>query len=76
MSVTQGQPLSREGDSDSDASSSASSISAIPSTFKTLSPAVSDNVFAELETTRGTSWQFELHQREFSFSPFFRLPRV
>ncbi|BGP07967.1 hypothetical protein JCM10049v2_003812 [Rhodotorula toruloides] len=40
------------------------SFSAVPSTFKSLatSSSVSDNVFDELNVTRGTSWQFELHQ--------------
>ncbi|GAA5863387.1 hypothetical protein JCM8547_006966 [Rhodosporidiobolus lusitaniae] len=40
------------------------SFSAVPSTFKSLvTPSVvSDNVFSELDVTRGTSWQFELHQ--------------
>ncbi|GAA5928415.1 uncharacterized protein JCM15063_003873 [Sporobolomyces koalae] len=44
--------------------SAGSSFSAVPSTFKALaSPnATSDNVFEELNVTRGTSWQFELHQ--------------
>lgn len=44
--------------------SAGSSFSAVPSTFKALgSPAAhSDNVFDELDVTRGTSWQFELHQ--------------
>ncbi|GAA6018553.1 hypothetical protein JCM11491_006443 [Sporobolomyces phaffii] len=44
--------------------SAGSSFSAVPSTFKALgSPnAHSDNVFDELNVTRGTSWQFELHQ--------------
>lgn len=44
--------------------SAGSSFSAVPSTFKSLaSPnAQSDNVFDELNVTRGTSWQFELHQ--------------
>ncbi|KAI5480513.1 hypothetical protein MNV49_000666 [Pseudohyphozyma bogoriensis] len=42
--------------------SSSTSFSAIPSTFKTLSSSSSDNIFDELETTRGTSWQYELHQ--------------
>ncbi|GAA6062833.1 hypothetical protein JCM10212_002471 [Sporobolomyces blumeae] len=44
--------------------SAKSSFSAVPSTFKSLaSPsAQSDNVFDELNVTRGTSWQFELHQ--------------
>ncbi|GAA5881957.1 hypothetical protein JCM16303_003483 [Sporobolomyces ruberrimus] len=44
--------------------SAGSSFSAVPSTFKALaSPnAGSDNVFDELNVTRGTSWQFELHQ--------------
>ncbi|GAA6027278.1 hypothetical protein JCM8097_002551 [Rhodosporidiobolus ruineniae] len=40
------------------------SFSAVPSTFKSLTTpsSVSDNVFDELNVTRGTSWQFELHQ--------------
>lgn len=40
------------------------SFSAVPSTFKNLttSTGASDNVFDELNVTRGTSWQFELHQ--------------
>lgn len=39
------------------------SFAAIPSTFKTLSQAnISDNIFDELDSVRGTSWQFELHQ--------------
>ncbi|KWU42761.1 hypothetical protein RHOSPDRAFT_20641 [Rhodotorula sp. JG-1b] len=40
---------------------------AFQSTFKTLvhPSSVSDNVFDELETRRPTSWQFELHQREY-----------
>ncbi|BGP39900.1 hypothetical protein JCM10450v2_003874 [Rhodotorula kratochvilovae] len=40
------------------------SFSAVPSTFKALAApsSVSDNVFDELNVTRGTSWQFELHQ--------------
>lgn len=44
--------------------SAGSSFSAVPSTFKALGPpnAHSDNVFDELNVTRGTSWQFELHQ--------------
>jgi len=44
--------------------SAGSSFSAVPSTFKSLaSPnSQSDNVFDELNVTRGTSWQFELHQ--------------
>jgi len=44
--------------------SAGSSFSAVPSTFKALaSPnSQSDNVFDELNVTRGTSWQFELHQ--------------
>lgn len=49
------------------------SVSA-PSTFKNLatpSHAVSDNIFEELEGTRGTSWQFELHQSASPFSPPF-----
>ncbi|GAA5995247.1 hypothetical protein JCM11641_003828, partial [Rhodosporidiobolus odoratus] len=39
-------------------------FSAVPSTFKSLtsSTGASDNVFDELNVTRGTSWQFELHQ--------------
>ncbi|GAA5910992.1 hypothetical protein JCM6882_006741 [Rhodosporidiobolus microsporus] len=39
-------------------------FSAVPSMFKTLDQpgATSDNVFNELDVTRGTSWQFELHQ--------------
>ena len=42
------------------------SFSALPSTFKALTsaPSASDNVFDELNVTRGTSWQFELHQSE------------
>ena len=38
------------------------------STFKTLNhpSSVSDNVFDELDTTRCTSWQYELHQRSSS----------
>ena len=43
------------------------------STFKTLNhpSSVSDNVFDELDTTRCTSWQYELHQRSFlSFLTF------
>ncbi|GAA5959900.1 hypothetical protein JCM3765_000636 [Sporobolomyces pararoseus] len=44
--------------------SAGSSFSAVPSTFKALGApnAHSDNVFDELNVTRGTSWQFELHQ--------------
>lgn len=43
--------------------SRSAAFSAIPSTFKTLSQAnVSDNIFDELDSVRGTSWQFELHQ--------------
>ncbi|GAA6002185.1 uncharacterized protein JCM10292_000797 [Rhodotorula paludigena] len=40
------------------------SFSTVPSTFKALAApsSVSDNVFDELNVTRGTSWQFELHQ--------------
>ncbi|GAA5948571.1 hypothetical protein JCM3775_004658, partial [Rhodotorula graminis] len=40
------------------------SFSAVPSTFKALAApsSTSDNVFDELNVTRGTSWQFELHQ--------------
>ncbi|BGP24549.1 white collar 1 protein [Rhodotorula toruloides] len=40
------------------------SFSAVPSTFKALTTpsSMSDNVFDELNVTRGTSWQFELHQ--------------
>lgn len=43
---------------------------AFQSTFKTLvhPSSVSDNVFDELETRRPTSWQFELHQREYQAS--------
>ncbi|KAK4704379.1 hypothetical protein P7C70_g1837, partial [Phenoliferia sp. Uapishka_3] len=52
----------RTSDGESSSGSSASSFSAIPSTFKTLTQASSDNIFDGLETTRGTSWQFELHQ--------------
>ncbi|KAK4056785.1 hypothetical protein OIO90_002034 [Microbotryomycetes sp. JL221] len=52
--------------SDSDGSNGnggKTSFSAIPSTFKTLShDNASDNVFDELDSVRGTSWQFELHQ--------------
>lgn len=46
-------------------SSAPSTFSAIPSTFKTLNqhPSMqSANVFDELDTTRTTSWQYELHQ--------------
>ncbi|ORY92570.1 hypothetical protein BCR35DRAFT_260139 [Leucosporidium creatinivorum] len=45
-------------------SRSSTSFSAITSTFKQLAPSssVSDNVFDELDSVRGTSWQFELHQ--------------
>ncbi|KAL8278948.1 hypothetical protein RQP46_008617 [Phenoliferia psychrophenolica] len=50
----------RGSDGESSSGSSASSFSAIPSTFKTLTTASSDNIFDELEETRGTSWQFEL----------------
>lgn len=40
-------------------------VPSIPSTFKGLPhPAtLSDNLFDELDSSRGTSWQFELHQR-------------
>ncbi|KAM0752700.1 hypothetical protein T439DRAFT_286870 [Meredithblackwellia eburnea MCA 4105] len=58
-------PAFKGMNSDTDSSSgtsSASSFSAIPSTFKTLTQAATDNIFDELDTTRGTSWQFELHQ--------------
>lgn len=50
--------------SDEDSTGSVTSFSAIPSTFQTLadSSTLSDNLFDELDTTRGTSWQFELHQ--------------
>jgi len=53
---------SASGGSDS---SAPSTFSAIPSTFKALiqHPSTqSDNVFDELDTTRTTSWQYELHQ--------------
>ncbi|GAA5909930.1 uncharacterized protein JCM6883_003141 [Sporobolomyces salmoneus] len=52
------------GSAPSTTSPAGSSFSAVPSTFKALgSPnAHSDNVFDELNVTRGTSWQFELHQ--------------
>lgn len=53
---------SASGGSDS---SAPSTFSAIPSTFKALiqhPSAQSDNVFDELDTTRTTSWQYELHQ--------------
>lgn len=52
-----------DGD-DSSTSGSSSSFSAITSTFKQLTPSasISDNVFDELDSVRGTSWQFELHQ--------------
>jgi PAS domain S-box-containing protein len=46
-------------------SSAPSTFSAIPSTYKTLlsqAKAQSDNLFDELDTTRTTSWQYELHQ--------------
>lgn len=46
-------------------SSAPSTFSAIPSTYKTLlsqASAQSDNLFDELDTTRTTSWQYELHQ--------------
>lgn len=46
-------------------SSAPSTFSAIPSTYKTLlsqARAQSDNLFDELDTTRTTSWQYELHQ--------------
>lgn len=46
-------------------SSAPSTFSAIPSTFKTLlhhPSSQNDNVFDELDTTRTTSWQYELHQ--------------
>jgi len=46
-------------------SSAPSTFSAIPSTFKTLihhPSSQNDNVFDELDVTRTTSWQYELHQ--------------
>jgi PAS domain S-box-containing protein len=46
-------------------SSAPSTFSAIPSTYKTLlhhPSSQNDNVFDELDTTRTTSWQYELHQ--------------
>lgn len=46
-------------------SSAPSTFSAIPSTYKTLlsqAHGQSDNLFDELDTTRTTSWQYELHQ--------------
>ncbi|KAK4051163.1 hypothetical protein OIV83_002985 [Microbotryomycetes sp. JL201] len=50
-------------DSDGSNGNGKTSFSAIPSTFKTLShDNASDNVFDELDSVRGTSWQFELHQ--------------
>lgn len=48
----------------SDSGSSVGNGSHMMSTFKTLNhpSTVSDNVFDELDTTRCTSWQYELHQ--------------
>lgn len=59
-----------EGESSSRGYSGATSFSAIQSTFKQLTPSVSvsDNVFDELDSARGTSWQFELYQSEFELS--------
>lgn len=52
---------------------SSSSAAPVLNTFKTLShpSVVTDNVFDELDTTRCTSWQYELHQR---MSPSRTLP--
>lgn len=49
----------------SDSGSSVGNGSHMMSTFKTLNhpSTVSDNMFDELDTTRCTSWQYELHQR-------------
>ncbi|SGY45329.1 BQ5605_C001g00274 [Microbotryum silenes-dioicae] len=46
------------------AGKSTTSFSAITSTYKTLeiNSNLSDNIFDELDSVRGTSWQFELHQ--------------
>ncbi|GAA93655.1 uncharacterized protein L969DRAFT_66418 [Mixia osmundae IAM 14324] len=47
----------------SDEANTPSPFSAIPSTYKTLMSAPqSDNIFEELDATRSTSWQYELHQ--------------
>nr|AML78744.1 putative LOV domain-containing protein [Neckera douglasii] len=47
------------------ATAPAGTYSAVPSTFRTLKGHPShqnDNIFAELDTTKTSSWQFELHQ--------------
>ncbi|SCV74291.1 BQ2448_6723 [Microbotryum intermedium] len=46
------------------AGKSTTSFSAITSTYKTLetNSNLCDNIFDELDSVRGTSWQFELHQ--------------
>lgn len=54
-----------EGGGNVSDSSVPSTYSAVASTFKTLTghPSLAtDNMFDELDTTRSTSWQFELHQ--------------
>lgn len=69
------QSSGSDGDeSSSGGSSGATSFSAIQSTFKQLTPSasVSDNVFDELDSVRGTSWQFELHQSELESSSSLR----
>lgn len=56
---------SNSGSGSGSDSSAVSTFSAIPSTYKTLlsqAKAQSDNLFDELDTTRTTSWQYELHQ--------------
>ena len=53
--------LSRAESSDSGASSAPSTYSAVPSTFKTLKTHPShenENIFADLETTKTSSWQY------------------
>lgn len=60
-----GSPAGGSGDAASGSDSSApSTFSAIPSTYKSLlqHQNQSDNIFDELDTTRSTSWQYELHQ--------------
>jgi hypothetical protein len=39
-------------------------VPGVPSTFKSLPrpSTLSDNIFDELDSSKGTSWQFELHQ--------------
>lgn len=57
----------RSPSADSSSTGGSSSSGSFQSTFKQLThpSAVNDNVFDELESRRPTSWQFELHQREF-----------